>query len=99
LPAGRRSRHSSTFGLLEIAAAGVTKASGLAELAASHGITPDEVAAIGDMPNDVPMLQWAGASYAVANAHPAALAAADEVLASNDEDAVAVLIETLLGTR
>jgi len=30
---------------------------------------------------------------------PAALAAADEVLASNDEDAVAVLIETLLGTR
>lgn len=89
--------HSSTFGLLEIAAAGVTKASGLAELAATHGITRDEVAAIGDMPNDVPMLQWAGASYAVANAHPAALAAADEVLASNDDDAVAALIETLLG--
>jgi len=100
LLAGRATvTHSSTFGLLEIAAAGVTKASGLAELAASHGITPGEVAAIGDMPNDVPMLQWAGASYAVANAHPAALAAADEVLASNDEDAVAVLIESLLGTR
>lgn len=98
LLAGRASvTHSSTFGLLEIAAPGVTKATGLAELAASHGITPDEVAAIGDMPNDVPMLQWAGAAYAVANAHPSALAAADEVLGSNDEDAVAVLIETLLG--
>jgi len=88
--------HSSTFGLLEIAAAGITKASGLAELAASHGISAHEVVAIGDMPNDVPMLEWAGASFAVANAHPAALAAADEVLASNDDDAVAILIETLL---
>jgi len=98
LLAGRATvTHSSSFGLLEIAAPGVTKASGLAELAASHGIAPEEVAAIGDMPNDVPMLEWAGASYAVANAHPAALAAADEVLASNDDDAVAVLIETLLG--
>lgn len=100
LLAGRASvTHSSTFGLLEIAAAGVTKATGLAELAAAHGITPDEVAAIGDMPNDVAMLQWAGASYAVANAHPAALAAADAVLGSNDDDAVAILIETLLGRR
>ncbi len=97
LLAGRATvTHSSTYGLLEIAAPGVTKATGLAELAASHGIRPDEVAAIGDMPNDVPMLQWAGSSYAVANAHPAARAAADEVLGSNDDDAVAVLIESLL---
>jgi Cof subfamily protein (haloacid dehalogenase superfamily) len=99
LLAGRATvTHSSTYGLLEIAAPGVTKASGLAELAASHGISPAEVAAIGDMPNDVPMLEWAGSSYAVANAHPAALAAADDVLASNDDDAVAVLIESLLGS-
>jgi Cof subfamily protein (haloacid dehalogenase superfamily) len=99
LLAGRATvTHSSSFGLLEIAAPGVTKASGLAELAASHGIAPGEVAAIGDMPNDVPMLEWAGASYAVANAHPAALAAADEVLGSNDDDAVALLIETLLAS-
>lgn len=88
--------HSSTFGLLEIAAAGVTKATGLAEVAATHGIAANEVVAIGDMPNDVPMLQWAGRSYAVANAHWAALAAADSVLGSNDEDAVAALIESLL---
>jgi hypothetical protein len=98
LLAGRATvTHSSTFGLLEIAAPGVTKASGLAELAARHGINPDEVVAIGDMPNDVPMLQWAGRSYAVANAHPAAQAAADAVVGSNDDDAVAVLIESLLG--
>jgi hypothetical protein len=89
--------HSSSFGLLEISAPGITKATGLAELAVSHGITADEVLAIGDMPNDVPMLEWAGRSYAVANAHPSVLEVADEVVGSNDEDAVAILLEGLLG--
>jgi Cof subfamily protein (haloacid dehalogenase superfamily) len=88
--------HSSSYGLLEISAPGVTKASGLAELADLHGVSAAEVVAIGDMPNDVPMLQWAGRSYAVANAHAAVRAAADEVVASNDDDAVAALIESLL---
>jgi hydroxymethylpyrimidine pyrophosphatase-like HAD family hydrolase len=90
-----RSGHSP---LVEISAPGITKASGLAALASSHGIDQQDVAAVGDMPNDVPMLLWAGHSYAVANAHPAAQAAAGEVLAeSNDEDAVATLIRRLLG--
>jgi Cof subfamily protein (haloacid dehalogenase superfamily) len=88
--------HSSSFGLLELAKAGVTKASGLAELAALHGVEQADVLAIGDMPNDVPMLRWAGHSYAVANGHPAAKAAADEIVGRNDEDAVAVLLEGLL---
>jgi Cof subfamily protein (haloacid dehalogenase superfamily) len=91
--------HSSSFGLLEIAAPGVTKASGLAELAENRGIKAEEVAAIGDMPNDIPMLLWAGTSYAVGNAHPAAIAAADAVVGSNEQDAVAVLIESLLAGR
>jgi Cof subfamily protein (haloacid dehalogenase superfamily) len=88
--------HSSSFGLLEISAPGVTKATGLAELAESHGIAPHEVLAVGDMPNDIPMLQWAGRSYAVANAHPAVVEVADEVIGTNDEDSVAQLIESLL---
>jgi Cof subfamily protein (haloacid dehalogenase superfamily) len=87
---------SSSIGLLEIAAPGVTKATGLAEIAATHRIQAHEIVAIGDMPNDVPMLEWVGESYAVANAHPAARAAADATVASNDEDAVAVLIESVL---
>ena len=88
--------HSSNFGLLEIAVPGVTKASGLASIAAAHGIGPEEVVAVGDMPNDVPMLAWAGRAYAVRNAHAAVLELADDVLPSNDEDAVAVLIESVL---
>jgi Cof subfamily protein (haloacid dehalogenase superfamily) len=91
--------HSSSFGLIEISAAGVTKATGLAELAERHGIAPHEVIAIGDMPNDLPMLQWAGRSYAVANAHDSVREIADEVLGSNNDDAVAQLIEGLLADR
>jgi hydroxymethylpyrimidine pyrophosphatase-like HAD family hydrolase len=100
LLAGRASiTHSSSIGLLEIAAPGVTKATGLAEVAAQHGIEAHEVAAIGDMPNDIPMLQWAGTSYAVANAHPSAQAAADAVVGTNDEDAVALVVEQALAER
>jgi Cof subfamily protein (haloacid dehalogenase superfamily) len=88
--------HSSSFGLLELSAPGVTKATGLSELAESLGIAREEIAAIGDMPNDLPMLAWAGRSYAVANAHPDVQAVADEVVVSNDDDAVARLIESLI---
>ena len=88
-----RSGHNA---LLEIAATGVTKATGLATLAERHGIAQADVAAVGDMPNDVPMLAWAGHAFAVGNAHYSAKAAADHVLVSNDDDAVARLIESIL---
>jgi Cof subfamily protein (haloacid dehalogenase superfamily) len=81
--------NSTSDGLLEISATGVTKASALAELAAEHGIEPADVMAFGDMPNDLPMLAWAGVGVAVANAHPDVLAVADDVTASNDDDGVA----------
>lgn len=82
--------------LLEIAAAGITKATGLAALAERHGVPQQDVAAIGDMPNDVPMIVWAGHGYAVGNAHPRVKAVADHVVATNDDDAVAALIESVL---
>jgi Cof subfamily protein (haloacid dehalogenase superfamily) len=85
--------HSSSDGLLEISAAGVSKASGLASLAEEHGIEAADVVAFGDMPNDLPMLAWAGRGIAVANAHPEVLAAAGEVTASNDEDGVAQVLD------
>ena len=47
------------------------------------------------MPNDVAMLEWAGTSYAMGNAHPLALAAADHVAPRNDEDGVAAVLEEL----
>jgi HAD superfamily hydrolase (TIGR01484 family) len=87
---------SSTEALLEISAAGVTKATALAGLAGSAGISAEQVVAFGDMPNDLPMLAWAGRAVAVANAHPEVLALADEVTASNDDDGVAQVLERLV---
>ncbi|MBY8873637.1 Cof-type HAD-IIB family hydrolase [Micromonospora sp. PLK6-60] len=85
--------HSSRSGLVEISAAGVTKAAGLAWYCARHGIDKRDVLAFGDMPNDVPMLTWAGRAVAVANAHPAVLEIADEVTAANTDDGVAAYLE------
>ncbi|HEX9036546.1 MAG TPA: HAD family hydrolase [Ktedonobacterales bacterium] len=82
--------------LVEIAALGVNKSAMLARYAARLGVTPAQVIAFGDMPNDAPMLAWAGRGVAVANAHPEARAAADGLTASNMEDGVAITLERLL---
>jgi hydroxymethylpyrimidine pyrophosphatase-like HAD family hydrolase len=89
------SHSSTTDALLEISAAGVSKATALARLCAQRGIDRGDVIAFGDMPNDLPMLTWAGHGVAVANAHPDVRAAADEVTASNDESGVARVLERL----
>jgi Cof subfamily protein (haloacid dehalogenase superfamily) len=89
--------HSSSSALVEISAAGVTKAAGLAWLCAREGVDASEVIAFGDMPNDVPMLTWAGRSVAMANAHHAVREVADEMTLTNDEDGVAVFLEKLFG--
>jgi len=86
----------SGAGLVEIAAAGVTKGSALAELCAKLGIDASETIAFGDMLNDIPMLEWAGRGVAVANAHAEVLAIADEITTSNDEDGVALVLEQVL---
>jgi hypothetical protein len=85
--------------LLEVSALGVSKASTLALVVAERGVTPAEVVAFGDMPNDVPMLRWAGRGYAMADGHPEALAAADAVAPPLREDGVAQVLEDLLRRR
>ena len=86
-------------GLVEVAALGVSKASTLAEVAAERGVAPEQVAAFGDMPNDVAMLRWAGQSYAVADGHPDAVAAASGVAPPCEEDGVAQVLERLVLSR
>ncbi|MFE7130590.1 Cof-type HAD-IIB family hydrolase [Streptomyces sp. NPDC057638] len=87
---------SSPTALLEISAAGVSKASTLELCCAERGIAAAEVVAFGDMPNDVEMLSWAGTSYAMGNAHPEVIAAASGRTVANNEDGVAVVIERIL---
>lgn len=81
---------------IELAAGEVTKATALQLLTEDLGIEPGEVAGFGDNHNDLPMLQWAGRSYAMANATEDAKAAADEVIGANDEDGLADKIDDLL---
>jgi Cof subfamily protein (haloacid dehalogenase superfamily) len=87
--------HSSFSGLVEMSAAGVNKGSGLAAMTTALDLDAADVLAFGDMPNDVPMLAWAGRSVAVANAHPAVLAVARELTLSNEDDGVATYLESL----
>lgn len=85
---------SSSSALVEISAAGVTKAAGLAWLCEREGVTADQVLAFGDMPNDIPLLTWAGRAVAMGNAHPAVAKVADDITLSNDEDGVAAYLRT-----
>ena len=93
--------HATTSGapFVELGAPGVTKATGLAQLAALHGIDQRDVLALGDAKNDVEMLAWAGWGVAMRDADPEALAVADAVTGTSDEDGFAQVIEELLARR
>ncbi|HEU4513140.1 MAG TPA: Cof-type HAD-IIB family hydrolase [Nocardioidaceae bacterium] len=88
---------SSLGALVEMSAVGVTKASTLELVCHDLGITASEVVAFGDMPNDLPMLEWAGTAYAMSNAHPTVRELADRVAPSNEDDGVAAVLEELFG--
>jgi Cof subfamily protein (haloacid dehalogenase superfamily) len=81
---------------LEVTDPAATKGQALGWLARSMGLGIDDLAAIGDSDNDVPMLQAAGHSFAVGNASPAARAAAQRVVASQERCGVAEALELLL---
>ncbi|UYG17818.1 Cof-type HAD-IIB family hydrolase [Brachybacterium huguangmaarense] len=86
-------------GLAEIGPAGVTKARALASWSEGLGIAGADVWAFGDMPNDIPMLTWAGTGWAVAGAHPDVLAVADRTCGPNSADGVAAALEDMLAGR
>jgi Cof subfamily protein (haloacid dehalogenase superfamily) len=74
---------SSGMWALRIMPDGCNKGAGLARLAERLGITRDEVAVVGDFWNDISMFQWAGRSFAMAQApEPVALHATDRLRAS-----------------
>jgi hypothetical protein len=84
------------YGMLELTAPGVTKASTLALLCAELGIEAADVVAFGDMPNDLAMLSWAGRGYVVANGHGTLLSAGFTVVPANDQDGVGQTVLELL---
>ncbi|MFB7242550.1 hydrolase [Streptomyces populi] len=83
-------------GIVELLPLGLTKATGLSLAARRLGLRAADTIAFGDMPNDLPMFAWAAHGVAMANAHDALKAVADEVTSSNEEDGIAVVLERLL---
>jgi hydroxymethylpyrimidine pyrophosphatase-like HAD family hydrolase len=77
---------------LDLAPEGVSKASGLAEVADRLGIDRSDVLAIGDGRNDIEMLRWVGRGVAMGQAVDEVRAAADHVTATVNEDGAALEI-------
>ncbi len=74
---------------LEVTAAGVDKGHGLRSLLAHLGLLPEQVAAVGDGPNDLGLFAAVGRPIAMGQAPPVVRAAAGWVSSSNVEDGVA----------
>ena len=85
----------TTGSYLEILKKGVNKGTALLALADALGIGHAHVYAVGDGYNDVEMLQAAAKAFVPANGDAEAMACADVVVPSNEEDAVAHVIEWL----
>ncbi|MGI8578614.1 MAG: HAD family hydrolase [Nocardioidaceae bacterium] len=74
---------------LDLAPEGVSKASGLAGIAAELAVAQVDVLAIGDGRNDLEMLHWAGRGVAMGQSPDEVKQAADEVTGSLADDGVA----------
>jgi len=77
---------------LEFSHPEATKGHALDTLARRWGLTPDQVIAIGDAPNDLEMIAYAGLGVVMDNARTEIKEKADYVTRSNDEDGVAEVI-------
>ena len=79
--------------MLQLMSPETSKARALAKIAHLLEVQPEEVLAIGDAPNDVHMLQWAGVAAVPENGWEAAKLVADMIVPSNDEDGVAAALQ------
>ncbi len=84
---------------LEILAPGVSKGMALQELATGWDMDRNEVMAIGDAPNDLSMIAWAGAGVAIGNASPVVKEKAVLVVADHNYNGVAEAIAKLIFDR
>ena len=77
---------------LEILAPDVSKGLALQEVATNWGLDASEVMAIGDAPNDLSMVAWAGVGVAIGNAAEVVKAKAKMVVADHNHNGVAEAI-------
>ncbi len=87
---------TSDLSYLEFMAQGVNKGSGLRAAAEALGLRREEVMAVGDGHNDIPMLRWAAFSVAMGNASEEVKCSARFVTESCDRDGLAAALNALL---
>ena len=95
LPTGvNGSTSGATF--VEVTRADANKGSALEHLCTQLQVDRSQTMAFGDHANDLPMLDWAGVSFAMANADARVLAVADHRAPHHADDGVAQVLERLL---
>lgn len=82
--------------VLEVFDPSVNKWEGIQHIARQHGITPEQIVAIGDDVNDIAMVSRAGLGVAMGNAKDELKAVAKRVIRRNDEDGLAEFLEELV---
>ncbi|MCP4227941.1 MAG: HAD-IIB family hydrolase, partial [Actinomycetia bacterium] len=95
LPAGVSASTSGAM-FVEVTHADANKGSALEHLCSQLQIGRSQTMAFGDHSNDLPMLDWVGVSFAMANADARVLAVADHGAPHHGEDGVAQILERLL---
>jgi hypothetical protein len=88
---------SSPLSVVDIQPPSRGKGEALRVLAERYGIRAEEVVAVGDADNDIPMLAGAGLGVAMENAMPSTRAVARRSIGGNNGDAIARLVEELWG--
>jgi len=96
---GSASVHRSSDYYLDITHPDANKGYAAQELARSLGVDMSEVACIGDMSNDIPMLKVAGLAVAMGNGPDAVKEHAHFVTATNEQDGWALAMEQLILPR
>lgn len=81
---------------LEVMPQGIDKAASIAFLAKKLGIERDEIIAVGNAGNDLTMVEYAGLGVWVDNVSPELRHRADVVVASNNDDGVAEVVERFI---
>ena len=82
--------------VLEIFDPAVNKWEGILHVARLHGVTPEQIIAIGDDVNDLPMLINAGLGVAMGNARDEVKSVAKKVIGSNRDEGLAEFLEQLV---
>ena len=81
---------------LEVTHHGIDKAESLKRLAAKLNIRQEEIIAVGNAGNDLSMVEYAGLGVWVDNVNPELRDKADAIVASNNNDGVAEVVERFI---